>query len=234
VHCNHFKTRNSQAIDMKIGYNNKLIPSFLSTKFLGLTINSTLSWRMHVDHLTTTISTPCNVIRSIKPLISHETLLLIYHTLFHKVRSYGIIFLANSCHSIQIFQMHKRVIRIIMGCGTRESCRILFKKLKILPLTSQYLLSLLIFVVNYTDKFFINSEIHNINTRQNSNFHLTSANLDIYQKVAYCSGSKVFNSLPFNVKKFSNNPRSFKTAVKQFLCMNYFYSLDKYYNNNSK
>jgi len=218
---------------MKIGYNNKLIPTVLPTKFLGLTTDSTLSWRMHVAHLTTTLSTACNVIRSIKPLISHETLLLIYHSLFHTVRSYGIIFWGNSCHSIQIFQMHKRVIRSIMGCGTRDSCRILFKKLKVLPLMSQYLLSLLIFVVNNRDPFLINSEIHNTSTRHSSNFHLTSANLDIYQKEAYFSGSKVFNSLP-SVEKFFDNLRSFKSAVKQFLCMNSFYSLDKYYNNNSK
>ena len=121
-----------------------------------------------------------------------------------------------------------------MGCGTRDSCRILFKKLKILPLRSQYLLSLLMFVVNNRDPFLINSEIHNISTRHSSNFHLTSANLDIYQKGAYFLGSKVFNSLPFNVEKFFDNLRSFKSAVKQLLCMNSFYSLDKYCNNNSK
>ena len=94
-----------------------------------------------------------------------------------------------------------------MGCGTRDSCRILFKKLKILPLISQYLLSLFIFVVNKRDQFLINSEIHNINTRHSSNLHLTSANLDIYQNGVYCSGSKVLDSLPFNIKNFSNNPR---------------------------
>ena len=77
----------------------------------------------------------------------------------------------------------------------------LAKKLKILPLVSQYILSLLIFVVN--NQFLINSEIHNINTRHSSNLHLSSANLDIYQEGVYCSGSKVFNSLSFNIKKFS-------------------------------
>jgi len=50
-HCIHFKTRNSPAIDMKIGYNNKLIPSVLSTKFLGLTILCMVSWRMHINQL---------------------------------------------------------------------------------------------------------------------------------------------------------------------------------------
>jgi len=33
------------------------------------------------------------------------------------------------------------------GCGKRVSCRNVFKKLQILPLTSQYMLPLLMFVV---------------------------------------------------------------------------------------
>jgi hypothetical protein len=35
----------------------------------------------------------------------------------------------------------------MVGCGYRESCRELFKELKILPLSSQYIFSLLLFVV---------------------------------------------------------------------------------------
>jgi len=66
--------------------------------------------------------------------------------------------------------------------------------------------SLLIFVVNNRDQFLINSEIHNINTRQNSNLHLLLANLDIYQKGASFSGIKSFNIPPFNIKIFSICP----------------------------
>jgi hypothetical protein len=43
--------------------------------------------------------------------------------------------------------MPKRVIRIIMGYGYRESCRELLKELK-LTHSSQYIVSLLLFVVN--------------------------------------------------------------------------------------
>jgi len=71
------------------------------------------------------------------------------------------------------------VIRNITGCGNRYYCRMLVKKLKIFPLVSQYILSLLIFVVNDGDQFFINSEIHKINTRHSSNLQ-PSANLDIF------------------------------------------------------
>jgi len=110
----HFKTRNNPSIDMKIGYN-KLIPNALSTRFLWLTIDSVLSRRIHIDHLTTKLNIACQVIRPIKPLMSHKTLVLIYHSLLHPVRSYRIIFWGNPCHRIQIFQMQKRVHRIITG-----------------------------------------------------------------------------------------------------------------------
>jgi hypothetical protein len=53
---------------------------------------------------------------------------------------------------------------------------------------SQYILSLLILVVNNRDQFLINSEIHNINTRHSSNLQLPSVNLDIYQMGVYYSG----------------------------------------------
>jgi hypothetical protein len=78
---------------MEIGLNyNKLMPNDLFTKFLGLAVDSTLSWRIHIDYLTTKLSTACYVSRSIKPLMSPKTLLLIYHSLFHTVMCYGILF----------------------------------------------------------------------------------------------------------------------------------------------
>ena len=134
---------------------------------------------MHIDYLTSKLNTTCYVIRSIKLFMSQKTLLLIYRSLFNAIMSYTIIFWGNSCHSIQIFWMQKKIIRIIMDCGNISFYRILVKKLKILPLMSQYIHSLLMFVVNTRAQFLINSEVHNINTRQSSNFHLPLANLDI-------------------------------------------------------
>ena len=45
------------AINMKIGYSNKLILSVLCIKFLGLTLDCMLSQRIHAVHLTTKLST---------------------------------------------------------------------------------------------------------------------------------------------------------------------------------
>jgi hypothetical protein len=171
--------------------------------------------------------------RSVKLCVNTNALIMIDHCLFHAVVTYGIIFWGNSSHSIQVFRMQKKAIRIIMGCGNRESCRNLFKELKLLPLMSQYILSLLTFVSNNKEQYFTNSEIHNINTRHTSNLHLPRAHLNSYQKGVYYSGIKIFSSVPLDIKIYTDNPRTFKKAVKKFLYTKSFYSLNEYYDNNN-
>jgi hypothetical protein len=72
-------------------------------------------------------------------------------------------------------------------------------------LTTQYLLSLLIFVVQNNNLFSTNMENHNIDTRQRNNLYLPQANLTVSQKGAYYSGIKIFNILPMENKKVSDN-----------------------------
>jgi hypothetical protein len=110
-----------------------------------------------------------------------------------------------SHYSNSIFKRQKRIIRIIVELRGRDSCREHFKKLKILPLQSQYILSLALFVVGNRSNFKENSDIHNINTRTKSNLHQPLANLSLYQKGGYYYGIKVFNSLPTQIKDLSAN-----------------------------
>jgi hypothetical protein len=54
----------------------------------------------------------------------------------------------------------------MMGRTRRDSCRNLFKELEILPLMSQYIFSLMLFVIKNRKEFTNNSEIYEIKTRQ--------------------------------------------------------------------
>ena len=101
---------------------------------------------------------------------------------------------ASSCP--HIFRLQKKAVGIITGSRPRDSCRELFKQLRILPLQPQYILSLLIFVVDNKNLFYVNSEIQSINTRQNFDLHQSQANLTLYQKGAHYSVIKGFNNLP--------------------------------------
>ena len=48
----HFTTRNTNQMEIIIDHDNKSIPTCSSTKFLGITVDCTLSWRHHIDLVT--------------------------------------------------------------------------------------------------------------------------------------------------------------------------------------
>ena len=56
-----------------------------------------------------------------------------------------------------------------------------------------------LFVINNGNYFKVNSEIHNINTRNKSNLHLPIYTLSVYQKGTY-TGNRVFNGLSAQTK----------------------------------
>ena len=103
--------------------------------------------------------------------------------------------LNKTFYSIKVFRMHKYIIRIVTGCKRRESCRHLFRKLKILPLPSQHILSLLLFVINNRNQFTIHSEIDSINSRQFNDFHQPRSNLSKYQKGPQHSDRELWQSI---------------------------------------
>jgi len=86
--------------------------------------------------------------------------------------TYGLLLWGNSPDSIKTFRLQKKIIRIMMGCRSRDSSRKkLSFNLEILPLPSQYILSLLLFMIRNKNQFLINSERYHINTRQHANLH---------------------------------------------------------------
>ena len=229
-HYIRFVSKNNSLTHLQISDISGSISNVTHTKFLGLLIDSSLNWKTHIDHLVNKLSTACYAIRQIKPYMSQTTLLTIYYALFHSIMSYGIIFWGNCTYSSKVFKIQKRAVRIIMGRGSRDSCRNLFKELNILPLQSQYILSLLLFVIHNLETFITNQEFHNLNTRHKSDFHLPQASLACYQKGVYFSGIKLYNSLPSNIKCASGNIDKFKKLLKTYLKTNSFYSVDEFLN----
>jgi hypothetical protein len=227
----HFTLKGTVLHEAPIGYNNSFISNSTSTKFLGVIIEDTLSWKAHIDHLLPKLCMACYSVRTFKPFMCQENLKSIYYSYFHSLMTYGIIFWGNSTHSIHVFWLQKRVIRIITDSRPRDSCRQLFKKLGILPLMLPYIFFfLLLFIVNNKALFQMNSEIHIINTRCNSDFHRPHINLTTYKNGTYYTGIKVFNYLLTYIKNFSLNVNQFRLAFRDFLHFCSFYTLEEYFN----
>jgi hypothetical protein len=109
-----------------------------------------------------------------------------------------------------------------MNSSRNASCRQLFKRLNILPIQYQ-------FVTKNKDQFLFNSQVHKINTRQNSNLYPPTAILVMYQSGVYYSGIKIYNHLPTAIKDLSDDRNKFKIALKRYLLDNSFYSLEEYF-----
>jgi hypothetical protein len=214
-----FITKNSSLIDVNVGYDNKQIPNTSNLEFLGTVIYNTHSWKSHVDTTAPKLIAACYAIRAIKPFMSQDILKMIYYSCFLSIMSYSIIFWGNSLYSNNIFRLQKRITRIIMGVNSIHSCRQLFKILQILPLHSQYTLSLVLSVINNKNQFMVSSEVHSINTRSSSNLFQPLSHLTIYQKDRYYVGIMVFNSLPSQINDLSYNRKQFKSALETFLCL---------------
>jgi hypothetical protein len=227
----HFKIRTSNSIDINMDHMDDPISKVQNVKFLGLMLDDTLSWKSHVDHLECKLSSACFVLRTLRPLLSEGTLRTVYfsYTSIYSILSYGIIFWANCSDSNKIFKRQKRAIRIITLSKNKESCREIFKKLNILPLYSQYILSILIHIIQNKHCYVTNQEIHNIGTRYETSLHPPISNTNKYQKGLYYSGIKIFNHLPENIKKLSSNILLFRSALKGFLYENSFYTIPEFF-----
>jgi hypothetical protein len=70
THFIQFVTKNSSSIDLNIMYGNNKIAKVYNTKFLGLTLDNTLSWRTHIDTIIPKLSSACFALRVVKPFLS--------------------------------------------------------------------------------------------------------------------------------------------------------------------
>jgi hypothetical protein len=78
----HFTTKRNMSVNLKIGFTNNFITNSSYTKFLGVTMDYTLSWNNHIDLLTKKLSKVCYIIRNAKTYMSASSLIAIYHAFF--------------------------------------------------------------------------------------------------------------------------------------------------------
>jgi hypothetical protein len=92
---------------MNHGYDNKQIAHISNTEFLGIIIDNSLSWKLHIEQIIPKLSAACYAFRYAKPLTSHETLKMVY-SYFHSIMTYGLIFWGNSSYNVN-FLGYRRI-----------------------------------------------------------------------------------------------------------------------------
>jgi hypothetical protein len=82
-----FHTKTNQKYDFQTSYENRQITIAQNIKFLGILIDSNLSWKQHIN-IIPKLNKACFAVRSVKPCMPLEVMRLIYFSYFHSVLSY--------------------------------------------------------------------------------------------------------------------------------------------------
>uniref|UniRef100_A0A1B6EQJ1 Reverse transcriptase domain-containing protein n=1 Tax=Cuerna arida TaxID=1464854 RepID=A0A1B6EQJ1_9HEMI len=197
-----------------------------NTKYLGIVIDSNLSWKPHVDQLCKKLSSGTYLLRRLNQVCTPEVTRTAYLAFFESHIRYGIASWGGttSANLERVLLQQKRAVRCLASLGYRESCLTAFADLKILTVVALYIQEVILHTVFTLQPRHQN--IHHHNTRHASNFVLPPHHLSLFSKKPTYAGAKLFNLLPEELK---NMPaQQLKKQLTDWLTKRPFYSIDEF------
>ena len=211
--------------------NNVILQQTECTKFLGIYIDSDLSWKSHIHYLCKLLSRNTGVLYKLKHIFPTGILQTIYATLITSYMYHGILAWGNCASFLldKILHIQKRSIRIVNRTSFLAHTNELFFTNKVFKITDLFLYNLGMFMykllINELPEAFMtmfkkNNEIHTYPTRQRDSFHLPSTRTVFAQKQIIFTGPRFWNDLP-NEIMISPSLYVFKRRVKLLLLQKY-------------
>lgn len=207
-----FKASNSSQfnnIDIKI--DNISIEQVSNTKFLGIIINQSLSWKDHIQLIRQKINKNIGIIRKIRLSIPKSVLVTLYYTLIHPYLSYCNLIWAidRTMYLDKLFISQKKAIRLITNSNYNAHTYPLFSKLSILTVFQLNDLQIGCFVyqcinnslpIKFCTMFIKNASIHLYNTRQSDSLHCEYRRLCLRSNTVRHYGVSLWNSLTDDIR----------------------------------
>ena len=221
------KVSQSEIIPLKLptlSINNTKIKQTSSLKFLGVLIDETLSWKVHINTLESKLASTIGLLYKTRTFLNLQCRRLLYFSFVHSHLSYANI-AWGSTHStkLKLESQQKRVCKIITFKNRRDSAVPVMSTLEILDIFKLNTYQILILMYKFAqkqlpsnfDNFFIDIKSTRYNLRTNSqNKYKLPKNTCKYveHSVAY-RGPKLWNNI-FEELKNASNLRIFKGLLK--------------------
>jgi len=211
-----------QSITLKI--NKKAILEKDHVKYLGIIIDSTLSWRIHIDNLSTKISRSIGLLYKIRPFVNIKLMKTLYYSLVYPYLIYAIEVWgsADNTHLNKLLILQKRIVRLITYSDKRQedysffSSDPLFYIMEIHKIQDIFKIMIAKFIfnclneknpVNFHSWYILTTQMHKHNTRSKfidiQNHTLTrtlfvpTARTSKYGlKLLKVQGPKIWNKIP--------------------------------------
>lgn len=180
-----------------------------SAKYLGITIDTALSWKEHINDTTKKLRYILYKFYKLRYILKLPTLKMLYFALVQSRLIYGNLGwgAVRDCHLKPIQKLQKRVIKIILHKPIRYQTNLLFKEINVMDIRQLYLKSLLLHAfLNYKPKNITNThELHTTRFNTHSiNCKIPQVNKATGQKHTTYLAPKIYNKLPINIKRVSN------------------------------
>ena len=235
-------------LNVTIKINNIAICEKKSIKYLGVLIDSTLSWKEHISYISNKLARTIGIMYKIRPFVTIKIMKGIYYALMYSLLVYAIEVWGSACdsHLSKLFILQKRVVRLMtyndqfpIIPGPLYPSTSLFLKLQIIKVSDIFILQISKFIHKWVNSNIIDNFNQWFLYTKDVHAHLTRSNFDNSQmgitnklfipygrtsnyglKQLKISGPKLWNSLPTDVRNIKSLIQ-FKNSVKNYLLCNY-------------
>ena len=209
---------------VRLHIDSKQLKQVKSTRYLGVHIDSYLTWKCHLQHITKKIKCSVGILANIRHYVPISILLQLYYTLIYPYLTYAVTTWGNTYPTTlkPLITLHKKAIQLIRFSEFRAHTSPLFAHLKILKFSDLIFLNNALLMYDFHennlssvfhDFFTPVSSVHKYNTRLASkdSYYISKVRTNYGKFNIRFVGAKVWNSIDESFK--SKRCNQFKKLV---------------------
>ena len=212
----------SEQLSLSISLNGKEIEKVDAAKYLGIYLDSSLSWNMHVDELCKKVQKLFGPFYYISNYITLDMAKQLYYAFVHPHLLYGIEIYGctSKSNSNRLQVLQNRILKTLTRTDQRASSTELLKKMQILNIEDIYSLTLLLFVykqqhqklpIIFNNTFTLNKAIRDRVTRQDNLLYVGRSQTNFGKNKVSNIAAGLWNTLPEEIR----NAESVNTFKKK-------------------
>lgn len=216
-------------VDYSYNHTNVKLQCISEFKLLGLTIDTNINWKAHIDTLANKLASFIYALEELSRFGGDfKTALTAYYAYAYSWLNYGIVVWGNGVDTDRLFILQKKCIRILANIKNTESCKPFFVKYKVLTLTCIYILEVSKFVRKHQTLFPLTKDLrpqHRSARRQNKHeLALPSSKLTMFHSGPLAMCVKIYNKLPNSIKDIEYENK-FRNSLQKHLILKSYYTI---------
>ena len=227
----HKPNQKIPALLNNIKINNNIIKREEKSKYLGILIDETLSFKPHITELITKLTKIVNSFKIVKHYVPIKNRMLLFDAYFISKLQYGIEIYgsANNMLMQKLQVKQNRALKTLFNLDYLTPTKQLHKDYKVLMVKDRYKLNLSKFAYKQQnnllpttlENYFTNvKEKHNYQTRTNEDININNIKTEIGKRSIKYQGAHNWNSIPIIIRK-SKTLKTFAKSTQKHLISQY-------------